>query len=88
MVSSFCYMKVKVLALKRSMGKIFFICILLPIKIISLILSRVNYKEVGRKREIPEKKNNWPPASRTWLVSHDSSWARTHSGEMTSSLER
>ena len=41
---------------------IFFIWILRPVKIISLILSRVNRK-VGRKREIPEKKHlDHPPA--------------------------
>ena len=32
----------------------FFICVLRPVKIISLILSRINLK-AGRKREIPEK---------------------------------
>ena len=35
---------------------LFFIRILRPVKVISLILSRVNCK-VGRKREIPEKNN-------------------------------
>ena len=29
-----------------------------------------------------------PPASRTWLVSRDPSYTRTHSGEMTSDSER
>ena len=55
----------------------FLIWVLRPVKIISLILSRVN-RLVGRKRElsdIPEKKkqkkkNTPPSAGRTWLVTH------------------
>ena len=43
--------------------------VLWPVKIILLILSRVNCK-VGRKREILPEKETWPAASRTWLVSH------------------
>ena len=39
----------------------YFICVLLPVKIISLILSRVN-RLLGRKQAIPEKKtpDMWP----------------------------
>ena len=40
----------------QSWFHLFFTCILLSVKIISIILSRVNHK-VGRKQEILEKKN-------------------------------
>ena len=33
------------------------------------------------------RKSTRPPGRGTWLVSHDPSWAQTHSGEMTSNLE-
>ena len=49
-----------------------FIWVLRPVKIISLILSRFSHRpKVGAKTGDPrEKKNTWPPARRTWLVSH------------------
>ena len=49
----------------------FIMWVLQPVKIISLILSRVNRK-VGWKWEIPEKNHltPHPNASRTWFVSH------------------
>ena len=60
--------------LKFTLNKchIFFIIliwVLQPIKIIKLILSQVNHK-VGQKQEKTSRKNTWPPASRTWLISH------------------
>ena len=59
-----------------------------PVKNISLILSRVNRK-VGQKREIPEKNHLTPPQAELLArLTCDLSWARTHSGEMTSDLER
>ena len=45
---------------------LFFTCILLSVKIISIILSRVNHK-VGENRRSLRKKT-CPPASRTWTV--------------------
>ena len=55
-----------------------------PVKIISLILRRVNRK-VGQKQEIPEKKHL---TTRKQNLARDPREARTHSGEVTSNLER
>ena len=46
----------------------FFNWLLWPVKIISLMLRWVKHK-VGWKQEIL-RKTTWPPASRTWIVSH------------------
>ena len=64
----------------------FWIWVLQPIKIISLILSQVNV-QVGWKREIT-KKNHLTIHKQTWLVSHVTSKAQTHISEMMSDLER
>ena len=66
----------------------FFIWVLRPVKIISesVILSRVD--QMGRKREIPEKNHLTIRRQSLVCFTCDPSQARTHSGEMTSDLER
>ena len=66
----------------------FFIWVLRPVKIISesVILSRVD--QMGRKREIPEKNHLTIRRQNLVCFTCDPSQARTHSGEMTSDLER
>ena len=64
----------------------FVILVLRPVKIISIILSRANRK-MGRKREI-EKNHLTTRKQNLACLSGDPSSARTHSGEMTSDLER
>ena len=64
----------------------YFIWVLRPIKIISLILSRVNHL-VGRKQVIPEKKHLTTRKQNLACLTYDPSKARTHSSEMTSDLE-
>ena len=60
----------------------FFIWVLWPIKIISLILSWFNHK-VGRKWEISEKKHLTTRKQNLVCLPCDPSRAPTHSGEMT-----
>ena len=64
----------------------FFIWVLQPIKIISLILSQVSCK-VGWKWEIPEKKHLTARKQNLACLRCDPSQAPTHSDEMTSDLE-
>ena len=58
-----------------------------PVKIISLILSLVNRK-VWQKGEIPEKNHLTNCKQNLACLTCDQSKAQTHSGEMTSDLER
>ena len=58
-----------------------------PIKIISLISSRVNRK-VGWKREIPKKKHLTTRKQNLACLTCDLTEARNRSDEMTSNLER
>ena len=58
-----------------------------PVKIVSLILSRVNCK-MGRKRETSEKKHLTTRKQNLACLTYDLSWARNHSGDMTIGLER
>ena len=61
-------------------------CCSLSVKIISLILIRVNHK-VGRKRDISEKKHMTIRKQNLACLTCDPSKARTHGGEMTSDLD-
>ena len=50
-------------------------------------LSQINHR-VGRKQEIPQKKHLTICKQNLACLTYDPSYARTHSGEMTSNLER
>ena len=65
----------------------FFFFFLRPVKIISHILSRV-IRKVGRKREIRDKNHLTTRKQNLACLTSGPSWARTHSGEMASDLER
>ena len=66
---------------------LFFIWVLWSIKIISLILSRVNHKHGAKMRDPREKTPDHLQAELGHSLTCDPSKARTQSGEMTSDLE-
>ena len=66
---------------------LFFIWVLWPIKIISLILSRVNHKHGAKMGDPREKPPDHPQAELGHSFTCDLSKARTQSGEMTSDLK-
>ena len=66
---------------------VFFICVLWPVKIISLILSRVNHKHGAKMGDPREKTPDHPQAELGHSLTCDMSEARPQSGEITSDLE-
>ena len=83
----FCLFSEQKLDLTLFLFVFFFIWVLRPDNIISLILNQVSRK-VGRKWGIPEKTHLTTRKQKLACLTCDPSEVRTHSGEMTSDLER
>ena len=80
---TFCIHKAGCIGTSGFLFVCFFIWVLRPIQIISLLLIPVNH-EVGQKLEIPKKNHLTTRKQNLTGLKCDPSWAGTHSGKMTS----